>query len=160
MSGGNELARAVVVVGSLGSRTRRRSRIVMPGVTIRKPRLKRLLAGRPDGVDRLPGDQHRHDGGLAAARRHLHGDAQQLGVGLFVGAFEVFPELGVALLLARDFGQPDDGFRGFDLAEEGADALEVMVPPVRQQTRRRRRDAPVSRVGQLRATTRRASGFR
>ena len=35
-----------------------------------------------DGVERLPGDDHRHDGGLARARRHLQGQAEELGVGL------------------------------------------------------------------------------
>ncbi len=42
----NELAARVVAVGSFGWRTRRRSLIVSPGVTTRKPRVNFLLPGR------------------------------------------------------------------------------------------------------------------
>ena len=42
-----------------------------------------LLAVRPaDGVDRLPGDEHRHDRGLAGAGGELQGQSRQIGVGL------------------------------------------------------------------------------
>ncbi|XKG59463.1 hypothetical protein LG334_22350 [Caenispirillum salinarum] len=44
------------------------------------------------GVDRLPRDRHGHDRRLAAARRHLHGHAEELGIGLIVGAFDVLQE--------------------------------------------------------------------
>ena len=33
-------------------------------------------------VERLPGDQHRHDDGLARPGRHLHGNAEQAGIGV------------------------------------------------------------------------------
>ncbi len=52
----------------------------MPGATIRKPRENRLGCGGRDGIDRLPRDQHRHDGGLAGPGRELQGDAQKIGV--------------------------------------------------------------------------------
>jgi hypothetical protein len=43
-----------------------------------------IAAGTPREIDRLPGDQHRHDGGLAAAGRHLQSDAEQLRIGFRV----------------------------------------------------------------------------
>ena len=121
--------------------------MVMPGVTIRKPRVKLLAAGVAHGVDRLPGDEHGHDRGLAGAGGQLEGEAQEFRVGLLVGAFEVLPELLAQLgLLAGDFGQPDGGLHRLDLAEEGPDAVEVVVAPVLQQPGGLRRDLPLLRV--------------
>ena len=76
--GRDEIALAVVVVVALGvqhaepvadrdARARRR------GTAWRSAR----RVGVIDLVDRLPGDQHRHDDGLARARRHLQPDARQ-----------------------------------------------------------------------------------
>jgi hypothetical protein len=42
----------------------------------------RVLAG---GVNRLPGDQHGHDGCFAAACRHFQGEAEQSGICLLIG---------------------------------------------------------------------------
>ena len=33
----------------------------------------------------------------------------------------------------RNLGEPDDGFYGFHLAEEGADTAELVVPPMLKQ---------------------------
>jgi hypothetical protein len=75
------------------------------------------------GVDRLPGDEHGHDGGLARARSQLQGETHQLGIGVGVGLLQMFEEALARLAeLRRDFGQPDCCLRGFDLTEEGADA--------------------------------------
>ena len=46
----------------------------------------------------------------------------------------------------RDFGQPNCGFHRFHLAEEGADATEIMVPPMLQQALRFRLNQPVAGV--------------
>ena len=53
----------------------------MPGVTIRKASEKRRVLRVGQLVERLPGDEHRHDDGLAGAGRHLEGHARQAGVG-------------------------------------------------------------------------------
>ena len=45
--------------------------------------------GMTDGVDRLPGDEHRHDGRLAGAGGHLQREADQFGVRVVVGVGEV-----------------------------------------------------------------------
>ena len=48
------------------------------------------------GVHRLPGDQHRHDRGLAGAGGELQCDAQQVRVGFLVGGAQVFQEFRAA----------------------------------------------------------------
>ena len=52
-----------------------------------------LAAGLADGVDRLPGDEHRHDGGLAGAGRQLQREAHQLRVRLVVGGRQVLEQV-------------------------------------------------------------------
>ena len=47
--------------------------------------------------------------------------------------------------LRRDLGQPDRRFDRLDLAEERADAAELVMPPVLEQARRLRRDLPLAR---------------
>ncbi len=49
-----------------------------------------LAARAAHGVDRLPGDQHRHDGGLARAGRQLQREPHQFGIGVLVGRGEMF----------------------------------------------------------------------
>ena len=87
--------------------------------------------GASDRVDRLPGDEHGHDGGLSGPGGQLHRKPGQIGVRLFVRLFEVFqkPSSGVAER-GRDLGQPDHRFHGLHLTEEGAEVAEVMVTPV------------------------------
>ena len=50
--------------------------------------------------------------------------------------------------LGRDLGQPDGGFDRFDLAEERADAAELVMSPVLKQPRGFRRDLPLIGIGQ------------
>ena len=107
---------------------------------------EQAAAGCADGIDRLPGDQHRHHGRFAAARGHFQGDAEQFGVGLLVGAFQVLAELVVPAVLASDLGQPDGGLDRFHLAEKRAYALELVVAPVGEQALGGGRDTPVGRV--------------
>ena len=77
-------------------------------------------------IDRLPGDQHRHDRGLAGAGRQLQRDAHQLGVRLLVGAADMRPDPGACRrTIGGDLGQPDRGLDRLDLAEERANVLEI-----------------------------------
>ena len=89
----------------------------MPGVTIRKVSEKRASCGSGELVERLPGDEHRHDDGLAGAGRHLEGDARQAGVRRVVRLAQVVLDPGVAVL-PRDLGEVDGRLEGLDLAEE------------------------------------------
>ena len=100
-------------------------------------------------VDGLPGDQHRHDRGLAGPGRQLEGQPRQFRVGVVVGVGQMVEEVPAGSRAGGDFGEPDGGLRGFELAEEGADAAEVVVPPVPEQAGRLRGHLPLGRVRQL-----------
>ena len=107
-----------------------------------------LAAGAAHRVDRLPRDEHGHDGRLAGAGGELQREPHQLGVGVPVRRREVVEQALAALGLRRDLGQPDRGLDRLDLAEERADAAELVVPPVLEQTGRLRRDLPLAGIGQ------------
>ena len=49
----------------------------------------------------------------------------------------------------RNFGEPDSSLHRFDLAEEGPNATEVVMPPVLEQARRLRHHLPLARVRQV-----------
>jgi len=51
--------------------------------------------------------------------------------------------------IGRDFGEPDRGFHGLDLAEERADAAEIVASTMLQQPGRFRRHLPLIRVTQI-----------
>ena len=53
-----------------------------------------------------------------------------------------------ALGLGRDLGEPDGRFHRLDLAEERADAAELVMPPVLEQPGGLRRDLPLTGIGQ------------
>ena len=46
----------------------------------------------------------------------------------------------------RNFAEPYSGLHRFDLAEEGPNAAEAVVPPVLEQARRLRGHLPLARV--------------
>ena len=48
----------------------------MPGRDDQEAAGELLAGGAAHGVDRLPGDQHRHDGGLAGAGGELQGQTR------------------------------------------------------------------------------------
>ena len=121
--------------------------MVMPGVTTRKPRVKRCTARAADCVDRLPCDQHGHHGSLAGPSSELQRQPGQLGVRLFVCPLEVFSKASSGNSERRcDLDQPDRRLHRLVLAEEGADIVESMVTPVMQLTGRLRRDPPLTKI--------------
>ena len=99
----------------------------------------------PHGVDRLPGDEHRHHRRLAGAGRQLQRQPREIGVRLLVHVVEPLEDLAhlAAATLRRDLGQPDRRLDGLDLAEERADVAEVVLAPVLQQARRLGRNVPL-----------------
>lgn len=108
---------------------------------------------------------HNHDGSYAAASHnhdlvyapltHDH-DASYAAVGhdhagtyepnIPAGRSEVFEQAFAALGVRSDLREPYRRFDGFDLAEERADAGELMVPPVLEQTRRFGGDVPIAGI--------------
>ncbi len=109
-----------------------------------------LGAGMPDGIDGLPANDHGHDRGLAGSGSEFQRGPKDFWVGLPVDRREVIEEpLSFLSDTRRHFGEPDQRFDRFDLAEEGADSSEQMVPPVLEQAGRFRGDAPSRGVGQV-----------
>ncbi len=100
------------------------------------------------GVDGLPGDEHGHDGGFACAGGEFEGDAIEAGVGFGVGVGEVGEDTFGGGALGGNFGQPDGGFGGFDLAEKGPQIGELVVTPVLEEAGGGRGDAPLFGIGE------------
>ena len=145
--GGDEFAALVVAVGVVGLEDAEAVFDGDAGGDDEEAAGEAVAAGASDGVDRLPGDEHGHDGGFAGAGGELEGEAEQFGVGLGVGFLDAL-DVARAAAAGRDFGEPDHRFDGFDLAEEWAHAAEVVAPPVAQEAGGFRRDAPVALVGE------------
>ena len=100
--------------------------------------------GAADGVHGLPSDQHGHHGGLAGAGGELQGHAGEPWIRCFGRPVNLVQESAPPVAdRRRDFGEPDRGLDGLDLAEERADVAELVMPPVLQQACRFRCDAPL-----------------
>ena len=122
--GRDQLAACVVAVGVVRLEDAQAVLDREPGRDDEEAAREALALRAADGVDRLPGDEHRHDGRLAGAGGELQREAQQLRVGVVVRVREVLEEPLAALAgVRRDLGQPDGRLDRLDLAEERADAL-------------------------------------
>ena len=102
-----------------------------------------FAVGVADGVDGLPGNEHRHDGGLASAGGELECEAHQVRIGFVIGVGQVIKEAFAGFILGCDFSKPDGRFGGFQLAEERADAGEGVGAPVLEQAGGFRGDLPL-----------------
>src|SRR6202034_4715334 len=103
-----------------------------------------------NGVNRLPGDDHRHYGRLPSAGCQFQGDTREAGIGVVIGIRWMFKESRAAFAEIRsDFGQPDQGFSSFYLTEKGPDGTERIVPPVVKKSRGFRGDQPLFGVFEL-----------
>ena len=148
---GNEFAAGVVAVGVVRLENAQPVLDGQAGRDDEKAAREVLAAGAAHGVDRLPRDEHRHDGGLAGAGGQLQREAHQLGIGVLVGGGKMLENALAALAaLRRDLGQPDRGLDRLDLAEERADAAELVVPPMLEEARRFRRHLPLAGFGRAR----------
>ena len=133
---------AVVVVGVVGQQ---HAQAVADGDARRHDEERVAEAGVLrvlDLVERVPGDEHRHDHRLAAARGHLEGHAVELGVGRLVGLAQPVGQVLLARALRDALGEVDRRLDRLDLAEEEA-AVAVAPLPVLEQAARRARDARV-----------------
>lgn len=79
-----------------------------------------LAAGTAHGLDRLPGDEHGHDGGLARTGGELEREAHEVGVGLLVDAGQERENAFSGDGLGSHLGEPDGGFHRLHLTEERA----------------------------------------
>ena len=143
----NELAALVVAVRVIGLQY---SQPVADGDARRhdqEPARKVLAVGPANGVDGLPGDQHRHHGGLARAGGELERQPRQAGIRLLVGARQVIEEDPLlASALRRNLGEPDERLHRFDLAKEGSNLTEAVGAPVLEQPSCLGGDLPVGGI--------------
>ena len=144
---GDEFARRVVAFRVLGLQHAQPVADGDAGRDDEKTPAEPAAARRAHRVGRVPGDQHRHDGGLAGPGRHLHRQAEEFRVGCGVAGFEMGADRAVLRSAGRDL-EPDDRLDRLDLAKERADARKLMRAPVGEKPRRGRGDAPVRRIGQ------------
>lgn len=148
--GGHQFAAAVVAVRIVRLQDAQAVLDGDAGGDDQKTAAEPAAVGMADGVDGLPGDQHGHHRGLAAAGGHLHGEAEQFRVRLGVGALDMVHELAAADAEGGgNLGEPDHGLDGFDLAEEGFLVDELVGAPVLQQAGGGRGDLPLVWVGQV-----------
>ena len=91
----------------------------------------------PCGIDRLPGNDHRHHGGLARACRQLQCNAIEILVRRVIGERNLLQELLAAHRGICDLGEPNEGFDRFDLTEERTDVRKVVLiaPPFEKPCR-------------------------
>ena len=90
-----------------------------------------------DGIHGLPGDDHRHDRGLAGAGRELEGDTVEIGVRVAVRERQLLQNPLALRRLVGDLRQPDQRLDGLHLAEERTDVREVLgrAPPFQEPGR-------------------------
>ena len=129
-SAGTSSRRLVVGVGVVGLEEAEAVLDRDPGGHDQEAAGEALGVGVPDGIDGLPGDQHRHHGGLAGTGGELEGQPAQQAImitpnSIIIHRLEVVEEpLAVLADLGRHFGEPDGGLDRLDLAEERPDPLE------------------------------------
>ncbi len=156
----HQLAVLVVAVGVVGLQD---AQAVLDGDAGRHDQeaaAEQRAAGRADGVDGLPGDEHGHDGRLAASGRHLQRDAQQVGVGGGVGGADVGPDWrGGARVRATSVSQMQVSTAS-TWQKNGRTAANSWCAPVLEQPGGGRRDAPVASGWGWRARFRRGCGSR
>ena len=94
-------------------------------------------------VEGVPGDEHRHDHGLAGAGGHLVGHAEQAGVGVLGHVPQLVLDPRIALL-ARHLGEVDRRLERLDLAEEQRPFAFGVRPVLEERSRRRRDPGPAA----------------
>jgi hypothetical protein len=127
---GQQLARPVIALGVLGVEYLKPILDRDAGSDDQEGAREAVGARHAHGIERLPGNDHRHDRGLARAGRHFQSEAEQLGVGLGICRLDRAPEVGILPPAAGDLGQPDQRLDGLDLAEEWPLAGEIWTAPM------------------------------
>ena len=102
-----------------------------------------------DGIDGLPGDEHRHDGCFACTGGEFERQARQVRIGFLIDPFEILQEPFAVFGFRGDFGKPNRCLDRFDLAEERADTGELVGSPVLQKSCGFWGDVPLGWVGDL-----------
>ena len=146
---GHQFAAGVVAVGVVGLEDAQAVFDGQAGRDDEKTAREFLALRAAHGVDGLPRDEHRHDGGFARAGRELQREPHEFGVGVVVGVFQMVENRLAGLAgVRRNFGQPDGGFHRLDLTEKRTDAGKFMTAPMLQQPGGFRRHLPTVRIRQ------------
>ena len=140
----DQLARAVVVVRVVRLQDAQAIADGQAGCDDEKAAGEVFAAGPANGVERLPGDQHRHDGRLAGARGELQREPLDLRIRVGVDRLQVVEQSFARRQMRRDFGEPDRRFDRLDLTEERSDAAELVMSPVLKESCRLRRHLPLA----------------
>ena len=140
----DQLARAVVVVRVVRLQDAQAIADGQAGCDDEKAAGEVFAAGPANGVERLPGDQHRHDGRLAGPRGEFQREPLDLRIRVGVDRLQVVEQSFARRQMRRDFGKPDRRFDRLDLTEERTDAAELVMSPVLEKSRRLRRHLPLA----------------
>ena len=145
----NQLAAGVVAIRVMGLEHAQAIADGQTGCDDQETARERLAVGPTHRIDRVPGHQHGHDGGLASASGQFQRQPHERWVGVVVGISQMFQEGGSSLTSVRgNLGEPDGGFNRFHLAEEWPDVTELVMPPMLEQPGGFGRDLPVVRIRQ------------
>ena len=139
--GGHEVHRPVIVAGIVRVEDPESVADRDPGGDDEEPVAEPAVLRVGGLVERLPGDEHRHQDGLAGARGHLEREPRQPAVVDGVLGADDIERLRVARLLGG-LGQVDKGLGCLELAEEKA-AITVFGAPMVDQVAAGRRDMRV-----------------
>ena len=128
---GHKLAALVIAVGVIRLEHAEARADGQAGSHHQKATTELLAPGSTDRVDRLPCDEHGHDGCLSRTGCELQGKSREPGIRRLVGGVEVVEKQSPILSgLWCNLSQPDRRLHGFHLAEEGAHAAVFVLPPV------------------------------
>ena len=94
-----------------------------------------LVCCTPSSVDRLPGNRHRHHRRFARTRCKLQRQTHNLRLGIMALILKMVKEPFRSLSCRlRHLGEPYRSFNHLNLAEERADTVERMTPPMLKQS--------------------------
>ncbi len=145
---GNQFTAGVVTVGIVGLEDTQPVLDGQAGYADQKAAGEMLAPWASHRIDRLPSDEHGHDGGLACARGQFQREPHQFRVGVLVRGGEMINYTLAPARLRSDLSEPDRGFRCLHLAEERTDPAEFVMAPMLEEPGRLRRDLPLIGVGQ------------
>lgn len=148
--GGDEFAGFVIAVGIVGLE---HAQPVLDGESgsdnEESPR-EGFAVRAANGVDGLPGDNHRHHGCLACAGCQFQGETREPRIGVIVSVGEMVKESRAAFTeTGGDLREPNKRFGCFDLTEERPDRAECMVAPVVEEAGCLWSDQPLFGISEL-----------
>ena len=122
---GNQFAARIVAVRIIGLKHASRSLNSEARRDNQKPASEVGTARPPDGVDSLPGDDHRHNSGFTRAGRQFQRKSQKVGIRVLIGVPSVRETFTGFSHVWCNLRQPDCCLDSLDLTKEWADIVEL-----------------------------------